>query len=206
MPSGLLTKTSLKAALTMGGPMPEAWANLPLLLALATIGTTALMARHLWLLRLEAGRDDAPAAAWHGWALITAATVFSVFLLPLWGISPSWLGAVGGLFDALWPLAAGLVLALIAWRWLRPWPVPPADALVLLTPLPGLAVRAGRALGFTGPAIERAIRHLQALALDGYRRADHRLGRASVHLWRRDAPLLFALLLALIAVYGLSFV
>ena len=206
MPSGLLTKTSLKDALVAGNGMPEMWAQLPLLLALAAIGTTALMARHLWLLRLEAGRDDARPAAWHGWALITAATVLGVFLLPIWGISPSWWAALGGLFDAFWPVAIGLGLAVIAWRWLRPWPIPPADVLVLLTPLPGLAVRAGRALGVTGPAIERILRHLQALALDRYRRADHRIGRASVHLWRRDASLLFALILALLAVYGLSIV
>jgi len=206
MPSGLLTKTSLKDALVAGNGMPEMWAQLPLLLGLAAIGTTALMARHLWLLRLEAGRDDARPAAWHGWALITAATVLGVFLLPIWGISPSWWAALGGLFDAFWPVAIGLGLAVIAWRWLRPWPIPPADVLVLLTPLPGLAVRAGRALGVTGPAIERVLRHLQALALDRYRRADHRIGRASVHLWRRDASLLFALILALLAVYGLSIV
>lgn len=206
MPSGLLTKTSLKDALVAGNGMPEMWAQLPLLLALAAIGTTALMARHLWLLRLEAGRDDARPAAWHGWALITGATVLGVFLLPIWGISPSWWAALGGLFDAFWPVAIGLGLAVIAWRWLRPWPIPPADVLVLLTPLPGLAVRAGRALGVTGPAIERILRHLQALALDRYRRADHRIGRASVHLWRRDASLLFALILALLAVYGLSIV
>ncbi len=206
MPSGLLTKTTLKAALTAGDALPETWANLPLLLGIAAIGTTALMARHLWLLRLEAGRDDARPAAWHGWALITAATVLGVFLLPIWGISPSWWAALGGLFDAFWPVAIGLVLAVIAWRWLRPWPIPPADVLVLLTPLPGLAVRAGQALGVTGPAIQRVFRHLQALALDRYRRADHRIGRASVHLWRRDASLLFALILALLAVYGLSIV
>ena len=206
MPSGLLTKTTLKGALTAGNAMPEVWNNLPLLLGLAAIGTTALMARHLWLLRLEAGRDDAPPAAWHGWALITAATVLGVFLLPLWGITPDLLAGVGGIPDALWPVAAGLLLAVFAWRWLKPWPIPPADVLVLLTPLPGLVMRAGQAVGVTGPAIQHLLRHLQALALDRYRRADHWIGRASVHLWRRDAPLLFALILALLAVYGLSIV
>ncbi|MFO8153724.1 proton-conducting transporter membrane subunit [Thioalkalivibrio sp.] len=206
MPSGLLTKTTLKAALTAGSTMPEMWSSLPLLLGLAATGTTALMARHLWLLRLEAGRDDAPPAAWHGWALITAATVLGVFMLPLWGIRPDWMGALAGLPNALWPVAAGLVLAVLAWRWLRPWPIPPADVLVLLTPLPGLVLRAGQALGVTGPAIQRVLRHLQALALDRYRRADHRVGRATVHLWRRDAPLLFVLILALLAIYGLSIV
>lgn len=204
LPSGLLAKASSKSALATGTGLVQSWPDLKLLLSVAAVGTTVLMARHLWLLRLEAGRDDAPPAAWHGWALITAATVFGVFLLPVWGATPDWLAAARSVPDAIWPVAVGIVLAVIAWRWLRPWPIPPADAMVLLTPLPSLALRAGQALGVTGPAIQRALRHLQALALDRYRRADHRIGRASVHLWRRDASLLFALLLALLTAYGLS--
>ncbi len=203
MPSGLVAKASLKYGLMADTAIPEAWSYLPLLLGLAAIGTTALMARHLWLLRLEAGRDDAPPAAWHGWALITAATLLAILLLPLWGIEVPWMAAVGSLTEALWPVAAGLVVAALAWRWLRPLPIPPADVLLLLTPLPGLAVRAGQALGVTGPAIRRVLRHLEAKALDRYRRADHRLGRFTEQLWRRDAPLLFALLLAVMALVGI---
>jgi hypothetical protein len=113
------------------------------------------------------------------------------------------MAAVGGLTDALWPVAAGLVLAALAWRWARPLPIPPADVLVLLTPLPGLALRAGQALGVTGPAVRRVLRHLEAKALDRYRRADHRLGRFTEQLWRRDASLLFALLLAVVALVSI---
>lgn len=203
MPSGLVAKASLKYGLMADTAIPQAWSYLPLLLGLAAIGTTALMARHLWLLRLEAGRDDAPPAAWHGWALITAATLLATLLLPLWGIEVPWMAAVGGLTEALWPVAVGLVLAALAWRWLRPLPIPPADVLLLLTPLPGLAVRAGQALGVTGPAIRRVLRHLEAKALDRYRRADHRLGRYTEQLWRRDASLLFALVLAVVALVGI---
>ncbi len=203
LPSGLLAKTSLKYGVMAATEVPAAWSYLPLLLSLAAIGTTALMARHLWLLRLEAGRDDAQPTAWHGWALITAATLLGVLLLPLWGIDAPWMAAAGGLADALWPLAAGLGLAALAWRWLRPLPIPPADVLLLLTPLPGLALRAGRALGVTRPAARRVLRHLEAKALDRYRSTDHRLGRFSEQLWRREAPLLFALLLAVVALVGI---
>ena len=203
MPSGLVAKASLKYGLMADAQVPEAWSYLPLLLGLAAIGTTALMARHLWLLRLEAGRDDAQPTAWHGWALITAATMLGILLLPLWGIEVPWMAAAGGLIDALWPVATGLVLAALAWRWLRPLPIPPADVLLLLTPLPGLALRAGQALGVTGPAVRRVLRHLEAKALDRYRSADHRLGRFTEQLWRRDASLLFALLLAVVALIGI---
>ena len=203
MPSGLVAKASLKYGLLADAQVPEVWSYLPLLLGLAAIGTTALMARHLWLLRLEAGIDDAQPTAWHGWALLTAATVLGVLLLPLWGIEVPWMAAAASLPDALWPVTAGLVLAALAWRWLRPLPIPPADVLVLLTPLPGLALRAGQALGVTGPAVRRVLRNLEAKALDRYRRADHRLGRFSEHLWRRDASLLFALLLAVVALVSI---
>ena len=209
MPSGLVAKASLKYGLITDTPVPDAWAHLPLLLGLAAIGTTLLMARHLWLLRLEAGRDDAQPTAWHGWALITAATVLAILLLPLWGIDVPWMAAATSLPDALWPVAAGLVLAMLAalaGRWLRPLPIPPADLLLLLTPLPGLALRAGRAVGVTGPAITRLLRHLEAKALDRYRRADHQLGRYTEQLWRRDASLLFALVLAVVALVGIRVV
>jgi hydrogenase-4 component B len=209
LPSGLLAKVTAKEALALVDHANGVWGDLVWWFTMAAVGTTVLMARYLWLLHLEVGRtgrDDAGNGAWRGWLMMTVATVLGVFLLPLWGISPSWMAAVGGVFGALWPVALGLALAAVGWRWLRAWPIPPADALLLLTPLPGLALRAGQALGVTGPAIERMLRHLQALALDRYRRADHRIGRASVHLWRRDAPLLFALILALLAIYGLSIV
>ncbi|AGA31804.1 NADH-ubiquinone oxidoreductase chain M [Thioalkalivibrio nitratireducens DSM 14787] len=203
MPSGLIAKGSLKDALAAAEAAPEAWQQLPLLLALAAVGTTALMARHLWLLRLEAAQDDAPSGAWYGWALVTAASLFGILLLPLWGMHGHWPFAAKDLVATVWPVAMGGLLAVIAWRLLRPWPVPPADVLELLTPLPCLAVRAGRAVGVTGPAIRQLLRHLQAMVLAGYQRADHRLGRFTEHLWRRDASLLFALLLAVLALAAL---
>jgi hydrogenase-4 component B len=203
LPSGLLAKGGVKEALTAAGQLGGAWSHLTLLFTVATVGTAVLMARYLWLLRPLAGRDDAPANAWHGWALMVLATLLGFLLLPWWGIEGHWPGAVKDWVAVLWPAAAGFLLALVAWRWLRPWPIPPADALVLLTPLPGLALRAGRALGVTGPAARHLIRHLLAKLLARYNRADHRFGRFTEHLWRRDASLLFALLLALLTLVGL---
>jgi formate hydrogenlyase subunit 3/multisubunit Na+/H+ antiporter MnhD subunit len=202
MPSGLLAKGSLKNLADAGAPLLDAFPQLLTLLALAAVGTTVLMARHLWLLRLETGRDDVPPGGWHGWTLLTGASVFAVFLLPWWGIDGAWPDTAKSLFSIVWPVLLGTALSVFAWRWLRLWPIPPGDVLVLLTPLPGMAQRAGRALGVTGPAARRLLRHWQARMLARYMRADHRFGRFTEHLWRRDASLLFALILALVASIG----
>jgi hydrogenase-4 component B len=203
MPSGLLAKGSLKNFASAGAPLLDAFPQLLTLLALAAVGTTVLMARHLWLLRLETARDDAPPGGWHGWILLTAASVFAVFLLPWWGIDGHWPDTAKSLFGVVWPVLLGVALSVVAWRQFRPWPIPPADVLVLLTPLPGMALRAGRALGVTGPAARRLLRHWQARALARYMSVDHRFGRFTEHLWRRDASLLFTLLLALVASIGI---
>ena len=208
LPSGLLAKVNLKLPLTLPTEtsLPDWWLHLPLLLSIAAIGTTLLMARHLWLLRLEAGRDDAPPAVWRGWALITAAALFGVFLLPWWGVGTDWPYAWTHLADTAWPVGVGLLLALVAvglGRWLRPWPIPPADVMVLLTPIPGLALRIGAAFGVTGPAIQRLFKRLQTWLQARYRTLDHRFGRFSEHLWRRDAAMLFTVLLAVLAFAGL---
>jgi hypothetical protein len=126
-----------------------------------------------------------------------------VFLLPWWGIDGHWPDTAKSLFGVVWQVLLGMALSVVAARRLRPWPIPPADVLVLLTPLPGMALRAGRALGVTGPAARRLLRHWQARALARYMSADHRFGRYTEHLWRRDASLLFALLLALVASIGI---
>lgn len=202
MPSGLLAKGSLKNFAATGASLLDAFPQLPTLLALAAVGTSVLMARHFWLLRLDTGRDAAPPGGWHGWMLLTGASVFAVFLLPWWGVEGHWPDTVKSLFGIVWPVLLGVALSVVASRRLQPWPIPPGDVLVLLTPLPGLAVRAGRALGVTGPAARRLLRHWQARALARYMRADHRFGRFSEHLWRRDASLLFVLLLALVASIG----
>lgn len=62
MTSGVLAKLTLKAALATGAATPGWWALLPGLLGVAAVGTTALIARYLWLLRGEQ-RRHAPAGA-----------------------------------------------------------------------------------------------------------------------------------------------
>jgi formate hydrogenlyase subunit 3/multisubunit Na+/H+ antiporter MnhD subunit len=63
MTSGVLAKLTLKAALAAGTATPGWWALLPGLLAVAAVGTTALVARYLWLLRSEQRQHAAAGAA-----------------------------------------------------------------------------------------------------------------------------------------------
>jgi hydrogenase-4 component B len=70
MTSGSIAKLELKAALAAEPDLPGAWEHLPLLLALAAVGTTLIMARYLWLLRREDKGDRAPDSMWWGWSLV----------------------------------------------------------------------------------------------------------------------------------------
>ena len=186
-----------------GNTLP--WASLdlpllPLLLSLGALGTTLLMARYLWLLRLDAAsKPAAPRALWLSWGLLLLASVFAVFLLPWWGFDLAGSQAIAGLSYALWPIGAGILLALVARFILRPIPIPSADILPLLTPIPRLALRLGITLGLTGPALGHGLSQVQGFVQRRYRRAEIWFGRASEHLWRRDAALLFAVLLAILA-------
>jgi hypothetical protein len=79
MTSGSIAKLELKAALAAEPGLPGAWEHLPLLLALAAVGTTLIMARYLWLLRTEDKGDRAPDAMWWGWGLVLAGSLALVF-------------------------------------------------------------------------------------------------------------------------------
>jgi formate hydrogenlyase subunit 3/multisubunit Na+/H+ antiporter MnhD subunit len=130
--SGSAAKSALKHA---GDALPATWATaLPVALSLAAAGTTLLLARFLAVLRADARRGAPPAG--HG---PTAAMVVSwAGLVTLSLLAPGWLPRIFppppelsepfpvlGLFDSLWPVGAGLVLALGTWRFRRHVPVRP---------------------------------------------------------------------------------
>ena len=130
---GWLAKLELKAALA---GLPEPWAELlPVLLSLAAVGTTLLMARLLWLAGSLPGKGGGAAIAtpWLAWLALGA-------LLPWWLVAPGpldWSGLLAG----VWPVALGILLARIAWRLgLRAPAIPPGDLLVWLERIrwPGL--------------------------------------------------------------------
>jgi hypothetical protein len=159
--SGAAAKAALKYA---GEALPGGWPSmLGLLLGLAAAGTTLLLARFLAVLGDEeavagagaggrghaAGHDDParspPPGRWIPWAGL----VLLVLLAPLWLIwaYPPPPGVVEptpvlGLFDSLWPLGVGGLLAFGLWRFQHHLPfarahVPPGD---LIVPLGRLAI------------------------------------------------------------------
>ncbi|MFU2489154.1 complex I subunit 5 family protein [Thauera sp. WH-1] len=136
MVSGAAAKISLKSALAAGIVTPAWWQHLPLVLSLAAVGTTALIARYLWLLAhsVQEGADDHPhaapvAAQWLGWGLVLGASVAGLILLPWVPVPAGFPPDPAYLPDLLWPVLVGGVLALWAARRVQAWPVPAGDVL-----------------------------------------------------------------------------
>jgi hydrogenase-4 component B len=204
MPSGMLTKASMKAVLAGDTVWIAFWPQLVPLLTLGAVGTALLMARFFWLLyRDTTDRSRGAGRVSAGWLVLSIAVLAAAFLLPRWGVYGVWPSDFVDLWTLAWPVVFALLLAVAAARFLRPWPIPPGDLLLLLTPVPALALRAVRAIGVTGPAVRHILRHRLAQMLALYLYVDHRLGRFAEYQWRRQAMLLFALLLALFLLLSL---
>ena len=104
--SGSLAKFSLKNHVA---DLPEFWSILILwLLPLASIGTTLLMARFLFLIRHQKTYAK-PAGPVGWWILLTA----SLFLPWLW---PTEITRAFSLWPSLWPVAVGIGIAYLAYK------------------------------------------------------------------------------------------
>ena len=137
--SGELAKAALKAALPA---LPGAWADtLALALPLATLGTTLLMARLLFIATARPPDSVARAPSAAGAAILLAAVLAAAWWLP--GVVPAAAGvarpaALGGLLPAL----AGALIAAAAWLLDRSGKLAPRVRLPagdLLVPLERLA-------------------------------------------------------------------
>ena len=147
--SGALAKVMLKSSASTA---PENWpSTLALLLPLAAVGTTLLMARFLWI--AWPNRDSRTQAqglsVWLSWIVLLIAVALGVFLWP-WGDSVSLgksLVSPAKMLAAMWPVLVGVAIALIAsaaaaagYRF--PIPVIPAgDVLQVAARCTALAVR-----------------------------------------------------------------
>jgi hydrogenase-4 component B len=193
MTSGSIAKLELKAALATEPDLPGAWEHLPLLLALAAVGTTLIMARYLWLLRKEDRGDRAPDSMWWGWGLVLGGSLALVFLLPDAGLAAHGSIRPDDTRDLAWPVLAGAALAAIGARSLHTWPIPPGDLLALITPHPGAWTRihtpVTQALGSIVTLLnpERILTHRHP---DDFLRPDR--------LWQREVALVYAALLVLL--------
>lgn len=122
--SGALAKSALKA------PLPE---GLGLVLAVAAVATTLLMARLLWLVRARGGAGTADRRMVLAWAGALAAVAGAPLALTM--LAPG--APAAGLWAALWPPLAGLALAGLLDRSRKAPPapgLPPGDILLWLEP------------------------------------------------------------------------
>jgi formate hydrogenlyase subunit 3/multisubunit Na+/H+ antiporter MnhD subunit len=116
--SGIVAKTALKEA-SYG--LPDAWQDpLVVLMPLAAVGTTALMARFLWVLAARPAAGEARPGLWPPWLALLGIGAIALWLptlvpAPVRGLAL----APTALLDALWPIALGLGLAAGALWWMR---------------------------------------------------------------------------------------
>ncbi|MDP1560849.1 MAG: proton-conducting transporter membrane subunit [Pirellulaceae bacterium] len=116
--TGAVSKVSLKYALSS---LPDHWtATLGVLLPLAAVGTTLLMARFVYLIWPSPGRDDRPPApaALLSWCGLLSMVVLAAWWLPTTDRSSgSWEQLVATIsWDNLWPVLLGSVVAWVGWR------------------------------------------------------------------------------------------
>jgi formate hydrogenlyase subunit 3/multisubunit Na+/H+ antiporter MnhD subunit len=139
--TGSMAKAALKAGVYDG---PEGWLIwLEWLLPLAAVGTTALMARFLWIIwrvELASEPERQTRGLWLPWAGLIATGFFVVWAAPAYfGLPVSAGDAFTGesLWTSAWPVGLGLALAAGAW-WIvthsparrGPVVVPAGDLLV----------------------------------------------------------------------------
>ncbi len=132
---GAVAKVALKDAT---GTLPASWPEaLGWLLALASVGTTLLMARFLALVWPQgAGKGQPSPALWLPWAVLVAAVAAGLFVWPAAGEASRASLAPAKLWAAGWPVAAGALIAFAVWRRGRIWAkyatLPEGDLLILL--------------------------------------------------------------------------
>jgi len=138
--NGAAAKLALKSGLEGSPVFPAA---LPLLLSVAAVGTTVLMARFLALVwagrREDSLNERVPVGAWVPW-LVTIAGTVSVWFVPWMGFHAAAQQAVAPMhmWSTTWPALLGTGIAWLAWR--RPelvrhvahLHVPPGDVLAVL--------------------------------------------------------------------------
>jgi formate hydrogenlyase subunit 3/multisubunit Na+/H+ antiporter MnhD subunit len=201
--SGWIAKQLVKDAVDL---LPGATAGpLTIVLSLAAVGTTVLMARLVWLIRDPARASSEARAGFGPWTASVIVMAIGSWMLPTMVPMPAAPGPFtrSGVWDGLWPVLLGLTLS-AGWWWLRRrraapgWsaspPIAPGDLLVVVERSWPLVQAPTRRLLTTLEALERRVRTLQDIG-----RVTIRPGRRIDHLedrltrWR-TAGVLFVLI------------
>lgn len=210
LPSGMLVKLGLKDTLVLADGVPDWWSALPLLLSIAAAGTTVLIARYLWLLRIPSNTTCAPTLVWVGWLLTLGAAMIAPFVVPVMEWGGKWPGKAQDVINLVWPPLAGFALAWLAWkRNLRALAIPAGDVVFVFE-------RAARSLRHGGEILVRNLKNRVSTVELLLKRFMHRgvtqISGISVLLetmWRRETVLnllvfVLVLVLATLAPYLLE--
>lgn len=131
--SGAVAKASLKSVTTA---LPGGWpALLDLLLPVAAVGTTLLMARYLWSdWHSPRTQKPIPRTMWGAWLVLLGAVAVVLFAWPAAAQAVADSVKPSSLWTATWPVAVGSMIAAVAAVSLRSLSLPvfpPGDVLVL---------------------------------------------------------------------------
>ncbi|MFN2309029.1 MAG: proton-conducting transporter membrane subunit [Gammaproteobacteria bacterium] len=195
--SGAYAKLALKPVVAA---LPEPWPGaLAVLLPLAAVGTTLLMARFLVAL---AAQPATGANAWRDTGVYLALLLLVIAVWP-YAADPSARGwAFGPTLAALWPVALGAVAAGFGWRLRARLPrlrVPPGDLLVPLASLGQAVARRVRGWPLSPPRVPIE-------PVPPSPRERHRLAAAerAMARWSLAGPVWLALVLLLIGLLAVG--
>ncbi|SFC01359.1 Formate hydrogenlyase subunit 3/Multisubunit Na+/H+ antiporter, MnhD subunit [Marinospirillum celere] len=203
--SGTLNKTLMKGVLYEAG-----WQPLVFWLTLAGLATSLLMFRYLWLLylaRQQLSQQEKQPQKINFWMLGSWLLLLILGLLTPWWLPLSidnflWPDQQGWL-DLAWPVLAGLVLAVLAWALTRrssawqKWVPPLGDLLVVYRYL-GLGLLKGVRGLIAGwdAAMQQLVAWLGSLKSLGL--LMDKISYQEI-AWRREAALIFTLLLVVLS-------
>jgi len=208
--SGAVAKIALKSSLK---DFQGSWiSDLNLLLPIAAIGTTLLMTRFLFVvLRQSAAHGRPHFGMWLSWTFTVLLTASAVWLLPVARKAVAMSLQTASLWQALWPVAAGVLLSGSVWfmaarkNW-RPVPcIPQGDLLFIIIYLLRQILHFGslqlkRIKRFILPALKGL--QMKRLRLEGIHKLPVRIENWLVN-WQ-TAGLLFVTLIGFLFAWSLS--
>jgi formate hydrogenlyase subunit 3/multisubunit Na+/H+ antiporter MnhD subunit len=137
--SGAVAKIALKLPLQEVSHIWGSGAGLSLLLLLAAVGTTVLMARFLFVITGQSSdHGDLRTGVWSPWALAVLLSTAAIWILP--EARQAAVKSIEGvsLWQALWPVLTGIGLAACVWllsvrkKWRLPIGIPEGDLLQIV--------------------------------------------------------------------------